>query len=130
MRRNIFLPLSLLASALLAADSDPTPAPAPSADRVGFPKAYAETFQVLRTVTKEKELKVVTVYGNGLAASVSNSTQLPYPYGSIIVMETVGVLTNALAKNIVANWRAKQAAERARRPEAAQLELLQAQTEA
>lgn len=35
-----------------------------------------------------------------------------------------------LAKNIVANWRAKQAAERARRPESAQLELLQvAQTE-
>ena len=30
-----------------------------------------------------------------------------------------------LAKNILANWRAKQAAERARRPEAAQLELLQ-----
>jgi hypothetical protein len=36
-----------------------------------------------------------------------------------------------LAKNIVANWRAKQTAERARRPDAAQLELLQvAQTEA
>ena len=36
-----------------------------------------------------------------------------------------------LAKNIVANWRTKQAAERARRPESAQLELLQvAQTEA
>ncbi len=36
-----------------------------------------------------------------------------------------------LAKNILANWRAKQAAERARRPEAAQLELLQvAQSEA
>ena len=35
-----------------------------------------------------------------------------------------------LAKNIVANWRAKQSAERARRPDAAQLELLQlAQTE-
>ena len=35
-----------------------------------------------------------------------------------------------LAKNIVANWRAKQTAERARRPDAAQLELLQlAQTE-
>ena len=35
-----------------------------------------------------------------------------------------------LAKNIVANWRAKHAAERARRPESAQLELLIAQTEA
>jgi hypothetical protein len=37
----------------------------------------------------------------------------------------------ALAKNILANWRAKQAAERARRPDAAQLEFLQrAQSEA
>jgi hypothetical protein len=37
----------------------------------------------------------------------------------------------ALAKNILSSWRAKQAAERARRPEAAQLELLQvAQSEA
>jgi putative DNA methylase len=37
----------------------------------------------------------------------------------------------ALAKNIVTNWRAKEATEGARRPEAAQLELLQvAQSEA
>ena len=101
MKRNIFLPLCLLASALLAADSDPTPAPAPSADRVGFPKEYAETFQVLRTVNKEKELKIVTVYGNVPAASVTNAAQLPYPYGSIIVMETAGVLTNAHGKPLL-----------------------------
>jgi len=38
---------------------------------------------------------------------------------------------DGLAKNILSSWRAKQAAERARHPEVAQLELLQvAQSEA
>lgn len=101
MKRITTLLLGLLAASLLAADSTTTPAPAPTADRVGFPKAYAETFQVLRTVNKEKELKVVTVYGNGPAASVTHAAQLPYPYGSVIVMETAGVLTNAQGKPLL-----------------------------
>lgn len=91
----------LLASSLLAAESEKTPAPAPAVDRVGFPKAYAETFQVLRTVNKEKELKVVTVYGNEPAASVTNAAQLPYPYGSVIVMETAGALKDAQGKPLL-----------------------------
>ena len=101
MRRNICLPLGLLASSILAADSGPPPAPAPTVDRVGFPKAYAETFQVLRKVVKEKELKVVTVCGNGPAASVTNAAQLPYPYGSILVMETAGALKDAQGKPLL-----------------------------
>lgn len=91
----------LLAASLLAADSGKLPAPAPAVDRVGFPKAYAETFQVLRTVNKEKELKVVTVYGNEPAASITNAAQLPYPYGSVIVMETASTLTNAQGKPLL-----------------------------
>ena len=43
---------------------------------------------MLRTVNKEKENKVVTVYGNGPASTVTNASQLPYPNGSILVMET------------------------------------------
>jgi hypothetical protein len=39
-------------------------------------------------VRHEKEGEVVTVYGNAAAASVTNAAQLPYPYGSVIVMET------------------------------------------
>ena len=101
MKRITVLLSCLMASSLLAADSEKTPAPAPTVDRVGFPKGYAETFQVLRTVNKEKELKVVTVYGNGAAASVTNAAQLPYPYGSIIVMETAGALTNAQGKPLL-----------------------------
>ena len=61
-------------------------------DRVGFPKDYAQTFEVLRVVNKPKEKKVITVYGNKQAASITNSAQLPYPYGSIIVMETAQAL--------------------------------------
>jgi hypothetical protein len=43
---------------------------------------------VLRTVTRAEKQQVVTVYGNARADSVTNAAQLPYPYGSIIVMET------------------------------------------
>ncbi len=82
------LAAGLLATAMQASDSGPSPQSAPVVDRVGFPRAYAETFQILRVVNKEKEQKVVTVYGNTPAASVTNAVQLPYPYGSVIVMET------------------------------------------
>ena len=33
---------------------------APTTDRVGFPKEYAETFTILRTVSKPAEHKLVT----------------------------------------------------------------------
>lgn len=61
---------------------------APTEDRVGFPKDYATKFQVLRVVERKAEKKVVTIYGNAPAASVTNLSQLPYPNGSVIVMET------------------------------------------
>jgi len=92
MKRNIVFLLTLLSSPLLAGDSEKASLPAPTADRVGFPKSYDERFQVLRTFIKEKEQKVVTVYGNGPAASVTNVAQRPYPYGSILVMETASAL--------------------------------------
>lgn len=77
-----------------AAEPETLP-PAPIEDRVGFPTAYEATFQVLRTVNKEKEQKVVTVFGNGQAASVTNAAQLPYPYGAVLVMETASALRDA-----------------------------------
>jgi len=70
----------------------------PPQDRVGFPKGYAEVYEVLRVVQKPDEQKVVTVYGNKEAASVTNAMQLPYPYGSIIVMETASALKDAQGK--------------------------------
>lgn len=66
------------------ADSDE----AAKVDRVGFPKDYAARFSVLRTVERDHGAKLVTVYGNEPAASVTNKAQLPYPFGSVLVMET------------------------------------------
>ncbi len=63
---------------------------APSVDRVGFPNGYLTHFTVLRTVERDDGTKLVTVYGNAEAASVTNKSQLPYPMGAVIVMETVG----------------------------------------
>lgn len=86
---------------LRAAESQKSPAPAPMTDRVGFPKNYQEKFQVLRIVNKEKEQKIVTVYGNGPAASITNAAQLPYPYGSVIVMETASTTQDAQGKPLL-----------------------------
>jgi hypothetical protein len=79
--------LCIVASTLLAADAEKSSLPAPTVDRVGFPNGYLQAFQVLRTVTKTNEQKVVTIYGNYAAASVTNAVQLPYPYGSVIVRD-------------------------------------------
>lgn len=76
-------------------------APAPTTDRVGFPGGYQASFQVLRSVPHREEAKIVTVYGNTLAASITNSSQLPYPYGSVIVMETASALKDASGKALV-----------------------------
>ena len=99
MKNNFVLLSALLVSATLSAESaDP---PASSVDRVGFPKDYATTFHVLRTVNKPAEKKVVRVFGNELAASVTNAAQRPYPYGSIIVMETATARADAQGKVMV-----------------------------
>ena len=74
---------------------------APTVDRVGFPKDYAEKFQVLRSVNRAEKQQVVTVYGNTPAASVARTNDLPYPYGSIIVMETAEAARDALGKTLV-----------------------------
>ena len=70
-------------------------------DRVGFPKACQEKYAVLRTVNKTDKEQVVTVYGNEQAASITRADQLPYPYGSIIVMETATAKKDSQGKPIV-----------------------------
>src|SRR5262245_57408855 len=60
---------------------------APSIDRVGFPKDYRSRLKVLDVVVRDKAPEVLTVYGNEQAASVHSRAQLPFPDGSIIVME-------------------------------------------
>ena len=84
---------------LWAADSSTDPAPA--SDRVGFPKDYQAKYEVLRTFVRTKEMKIVTVYGNAQAASVTNAAQLPYPYGSVFVMETSEAVRDAEDKPVL-----------------------------
>lgn len=82
--------LSLLGLSLVTTAGAATNSPAPTTDRVGFPKDYAKSYDVLRTVARDEGKKLVTVYGNRAAPSVTNRTQLPYPDGSILIMETAG----------------------------------------
>ena len=87
----------LLSLALLAAESEKPAAPA--TDRVGFPKNYQKEFQILRVVNRDGEKpQVVTVYGNARASSVNATNDLPYPNGSVLVMETAAAATDASSK--------------------------------
>ena len=81
--------------------ADKTPEPAPKTDRVGFPTGYREKFEVLRTKVDKEKLKVVTVYGNSKAASVTNLSQMPYPNGSVLVMETAEAEKDVLGKPVL-----------------------------
>lgn len=59
----------------------------PVTDRVGFPKDYRTEFKVLAVQVRDKAPEVLTTYGNAQAASVSSRDELPFPDGSIILME-------------------------------------------
>src|SRR5947209_4279743 len=90
--------LATLAAGALAMADDP---PAPDVDRVGFPKDYREEFTVLRRVNRAQKQQVVTVYGNEPAASVKRADDRPYPYGSILVMETASIREDARGKPLL-----------------------------
>lgn len=64
----------------------PTPRPAPSEDRVGFPTNYQEDFKLMYIYDRLGNRQVRVVCGNDIAASVKQGE--PFPYGSILVMET------------------------------------------
>ena len=78
-------------------------APAPKVDRVGFPRDYRSSFKVLGVPvrTNTSPVMVLTAYGNDLAASVTNTAQLPYPNGSIIVMEFAKALMDGDGKPLL-----------------------------
>lgn len=77
------------------AASSELPVSAPATDRVGFPKDYRTRFKVLGVIVKEQALRVSTVYGNEQAATVTSREQLPYPEGSIILVEFSDALRDA-----------------------------------
>lgn len=89
---RIALAIALLLAAVLRAGEPAKDPPAPDTDRVGFPEGYDKNFAVLRTKTDLKKFQLVTVYGNEKAAAVQKAADLPYPNGSVIVMETAAML--------------------------------------
>ncbi|HEV7606911.1 MAG TPA: SgcJ/EcaC family oxidoreductase [Steroidobacteraceae bacterium] len=56
-------------------------------DRVGFPRDYRTVLKLLSVAEKQNEPSITTAYGNDLAASITSSSQLPYPNGTVIAME-------------------------------------------
>ena len=68
---------------------------APAVDRVGFPKDYRAQYQVLGVKIRDQAPEVLTAYGNDKAASISGREQLPFPEGSIILMEFSYALRDA-----------------------------------
>ncbi len=64
----------------------PTPRPAPIEDRVGFPEGYPENFRLLFLFDRPDNRQVRVICGNDQAASAQPGE--PFPYGSVMVMET------------------------------------------
>ncbi|HZZ73456.1 MAG TPA: cytochrome P460 family protein [Pirellulales bacterium] len=91
----------LLLRGLSADEPQPDP-PAPTEDRVGFPVDYATNYHVLRSKPVDlKKRQMVTVYGNDPAASIHKLADLPFPDGSVLVMETASVATDADGQPII-----------------------------
>lgn len=67
-------------------DVPPTPRPAPSEDRVGFPEGYQDSFKLLFVFDRPDNKQVRVICGNEAAASRQPGE--PFPYGSVLVMET------------------------------------------
>jgi plastocyanin len=71
------------------------PLPAPTVDRIGFPTNYQNTFIKVYTFDNYQNRQIRVVWANPIAASVTPDTVNNFPYGSIIVMETYGVMEDA-----------------------------------
>jgi plastocyanin len=60
--------------------------PAPLVDRVGFPDNYQTEFVPMAAFDRPDNRQVRVIYGNHLVTNTPKGQ--PYPYGSILVMET------------------------------------------
>ncbi len=84
--------LGMLAAVVAGTAANP---PAPTVDRVGFPKDYASTMKVLYRYDRPDNKSVRTIFASDPVFTVTTSTQNDYPYGSILVMETWRSLQDA-----------------------------------
>ena len=86
--------LPLTVAALLLATMIPVSAD-PAQDRIGFPAGYQTKFQSIRVANKTGKTLLGTIYANEKAASIQDTADLPYPNGSMIVMEWAQPLKDA-----------------------------------
>jgi hypothetical protein len=96
----------LLTSSLLAAHVAKETAPIP--ERVPFPKDYQSNFQEIRASNKTAQTLLGTIYVNAPAASIKELDKLPYPDGSIFVMEWAEPVKGANGELLVdanGNWK-------------------------
>jgi plastocyanin len=77
------------------------PLPAPTIDRVGFPTDYQTTFVKVYTFDNFQNRQIRVVWANPIAAAVTPNTVHRFPYGSVIVMETYGVMEDASGEPIL-----------------------------
>jgi hypothetical protein len=93
--RNLFRRSGVLAAAATGLVAAQAPqAAGPPVDRVGLP-AYGQNFTLLRRFHAAGRSRVGLVYANPPAAAVTELGSLPYPYGSILVVEWRPALTDA-----------------------------------
>jgi hypothetical protein len=94
LARIIGMPALLTAVTIALAAAQAPPAAGPSVDRVGLPD-YGEGFTLLRRFHAAGRSRTGLVYANPAAASVRELGSLPYPYGSILVVEWRPALADA-----------------------------------
>src|SRR5262249_29541439 len=77
------------------------PLPAPTVDRIGFPTDYQKTFLKVYTFDNYQNRQIRVVWANPIATTVTPNTVHRFPYGSVIVMETYGVVEDANGEPIL-----------------------------
>jgi plastocyanin len=77
------------------------PLPAPTVDRVGFPTNYQSTFVKVYTFDNYQNRQIRVVWANPVSASVTPDTVHKFPFGSIILMETYGVMEDSNGEPIL-----------------------------
>jgi plastocyanin len=86
-----FALLSFVLAGILSVGAQTTPAPV--VDRIGFPDNYQTDFVPLFAFDRPDNGQIRVVYGNHVASNAKKGE--PYPYGSILVMETWRARTDA-----------------------------------
>jgi hypothetical protein len=103
MMKRTGMAMALLFGMLARAQQDSaTPdLPAPTVDRVGYPKDYREAFLQIRISDRPDTKTTAVIYGNLAGAAVKPGAKGTFAYGSILVNETWSTLQDAQGNVLV-----------------------------